>query len=171
LFRVQPFRYRAGVGVEEGDKAREQALEIVGRLMERARAGPVVLRVQSEIVDESKMLDQTVAGKVVERDVVAGSRGFETQLCTGSEKGYSGSATETGCGCGTDITGGPQPLIEKGRNPIGQRDALRKTLVGMHYQEEGRLMEKVNEMEAVWRESMQKKEQELGDIDESLYLS
>lgn len=67
------------VGERESEKG-SKPFEIVGPLMERAKVGPVVLRVQSDIVDEGMSLDQTAAGRVLGGEVAeAASIDYETQ--------------------------------------------------------------------------------------------
>lgn len=74
------FRYEAGTGVAKESVARQNAFEIVTHLIKKAKDGPVVLNIQSEIVDQNIRLDQTAAGKALGGEVTAARRELELQL-------------------------------------------------------------------------------------------
>lgn len=162
------FRYRAGVGAADDEgRMRKEALRIVQHLVEKARVGPVVLRVQSEMVDEGLTLDQTAAGKVLEGDMAVARREFEMQLRE-VKKEMAEALQNRDMDAARTLRQVQRELTEKERKIADGTEEMTKTLTEMYRQEEDRLMGKMKEMEAQWRDALQKKEQEVRDMEESL---
>ncbi|KAL9622433.1 MAG: hypothetical protein Q9160_003278 [Pyrenula sp. 1 TL-2023] len=162
-------RLASGVGgsAEEEDKARLEALEIVSHLMARAKAGPVVLKIQSEIVDERKTLDQTAAGRVLGGEFQAQGEEIVEQLQETSQDLQSvlHHGDEAAAQSLQEVK---SDLERKDQlNELNQAE-LNKTLQEMYSNEEERLHKRIEEMESRWQESVRQKEQELRAQEESL---
>jgi len=161
------FRYTAGAGVDEEARGRQQALDIVGHLMDKAKAGPVVLKIQGEMVDEGKTLGQTSAGEVLDVKAVEEGREFETQLQEATKE-LREALLKQDADAARELEQLRLQLANKEQQAALDRNELKKTLVEMYNKEEKRLTEKMSEMESQWRASMQRKEQELRDAEENL---
>lgn len=159
------FRHTAGAGPEDHDRARQQAMEVVSHLMERARVGPVVLKIQGELIDERKSLNQTRAGEALREEGEKMQRELKTQLEEmNAERKEALQRRDIVVAQTLQET---ENETNKKRELIVRSQAeLRKTLPEMYAKEEERLMDRIREMEHHWSESMQKKEQELKAIEE-----
>lgn len=163
------FRQKSGVGgaADENDKAMLEALEIVSHLMKTASAGPVVLKIQSEIVDERKSLDQTAAGMVLEGEMQAEREDIATQLKETKQDILVAleRRDETAAQSLEEVT---SDLKRKNQLVELKGAELNKTLQEMYRKEEERLRLRIGEMESQWQESVRRKEQELRAQEESL---
>ncbi|KAL2851529.1 hypothetical protein BJY01DRAFT_245040 [Aspergillus pseudoustus] len=145
------FRY-SGFDIESGQSL---PLSAIDYLLHQARAGPVVLQIQNELVDENRDLIGTSAGEFLADRQVLGLRREYDATIRGIRDGILGSEL-------LDIQDGPLDSLERQKSK-DQMDSelaelerklqenqanLSKSLLRIHHDEERRLTAQMSQLEA-----------------------
>ena len=162
------FKLTAGIGPEEAAAAaKEQAMEVIAHLMAKAREGPIVMKIQSEMVDEGLTLDKTAAGKAVDGNVEHARMEYEAQLQ--EVRREIADALRKQDSAAVRVAREMHRELDLKDHMIAQeRAALQTSLLEMHINEEARMKDRFNQLELQWKEAAQKKEQELKIMEERL---
>ena len=161
------FRLTGGLEAVDSAGAREQAMDIIAHLMLKAKEGPVVLRIQNEMVDETLALNRTAAGKVVETAVEVSRKEFEAQLQE-ARKEIADALRNQDSAAARVAREIHRELDEKDQKIVREQEALQKSLIEMYAKEEARVKKRIDQMELQWKEAAQKKEQELREVEARL---
>lgn len=165
--RARMFRHDVSTASFEDARAKSSALEVIDYLIEQARAGPVTLQVQSELVDDRLRLNETSAGKILVGDITALRADFSQQLTTAQAEMAEALARQDGDAANIFYQIGVE-LKQKEKDLGLDAAEIQATLLQLHGKEKERLEERIAEMEAQWKEDLRRKETEMKDLEESL---
>ena len=161
------FRHDVSTASFEDVRAKSSALEFIDYLIEQALAGPVTLQVQSELVDDRLPLNETSAGKILVGAITAMRTDFSQQLTAAQAEMTEALARRDGDAASILHQMGVE-LKQKEENLGLDTAEMQATLFQLHAKETERLEERIAEMEAQWKQELQRKETEMKELEESL---
>ncbi|KAI1349338.1 hypothetical protein F5Y01DRAFT_327531 [Xylaria sp. FL0043] len=142
------------------DEARS-ARRIISRLLGRAEAQPpMVLRIQRELADERKTLDETLAGQEHAQQI----QELQAQISAEErERGKQQAAVK-------ELRQEQLELISRLAQADAQIQTLHASMSEMHHREQRAVDERIERLDRSFREKLQAKNEELAELEESVRL-
>ena len=148
---------------------RDSARSIVRHVVAQSRIAPVVLLIQHELVDEHKVLDQTAAGIVVAGELHKMTEDYKRQLA-GLQKDMNDMFMERDNNQKAEIA----DLKDEFQRKLGiaerEHKVLRSTMAELQEREQQALLDKLQRTERHYQMQLKRREEELRDMEESLWL-
>jgi DNA repair exonuclease SbcCD ATPase subunit len=144
------------------------ARRIVSHLLAESDVStPPPLRLQREIIDQGKTLGETAAGIAIAGDLYKARKEHEKQLrdLELELKGRLAKANASHAAELEDLKADIQKKLSKAEE---EKEALRKSMVDVHEQEEKVWKEKIQLLDKRFREEIAQKEEELEELEEAI---
>lgn len=162
LFRYDEFGHDAW-------RLRDSARSIVRHVVAKSRLAPVVLRIQHELVDEHKALDQTAAGVVVAGEIHKVTEDYKRQLAA-LQKDIMDTIRERNSNQKAEITDLKDEFRRKLRAAEGEYKVLESSMAKLQEREKQALLDRLEATETHFQTQLKQREEESRDMEESLRL-
>ena len=155
-----------GQGVQQ---LRDSAHAIVRHVVAQSRLAPVVLLIQHELVDERKALEQTAAGIVIAGEISKVAEGYKRQLAT-LQNDMKNEIKIQSRNQNAEITNLEEEFQRKLTAAEREHRVLKSGMTELHEREQQALFDKLEATERRFQVRLQRREEELRDMKESLRL-
>lgn len=154
---------------QEVRQLRDSAHAIVRHVVAQSRLAPVVLLIQHELVDEHKVLEQTAAGVVIAGELSKGAEGYQRQLAT-LQNDLRNEIRKQGRNQRAEIIDLKDEFQQKLMLAEREHNVLESSMTKLHEREQQALIDKLKATEMRFQVQLQRREEELKDMEESLRL-
>ncbi|VUC35473.1 unnamed protein product [Clonostachys rosea] len=162
------FRHH-GAGRKRHDAEMSSAKRILAHLIRRSDLrAPEVLRLQKELIDEKKMIGETLAGAVIAADVYRHHQARESELQQLEERirGHIYGRSSSRLAELSDIKASLQQDMKKLEE---SKETLKQSMADLGEKEYQRAKQKMDEIEDHLMEQVNVKEEDLKDMEDSLH--
>lgn len=161
--------FRHGELGQDLRQLRDSAHAIVRHVIAQSRLAPVVLLIQHELVDEHKVLEQTAAGVVIAGELSKVAEGYGRQLAT-LQNEMTNEIRKQSRMQKAEITDLKDEFQRKLTAAEREHKVLESDMTELHEREQQVLFDKLKATERRFRVRLQRREEELRDMEESLRL-
>ena len=161
--------FRHGELGQDVRQLRDSAYAIVRHVVAQSRLAPVVLLIQHELVDEHKALEQTAAGVVIADELCKVAEGYKRQLAA-LQNDLKTEIRKQGRNQKAEIMNLKDEFQRKLTSAEREHNVLKSSMTKLHEREQQTLNDKLKATERRFRVQLQRREEELKDMEESLRL-
>lgn len=148
---------------------RDSAHAIVRHVVAQSRLAPIVLLIQHELVDEHKALEQTAAGVVIAGELAKVADGYKRQLAT-LQNDLKNEIENQGRNQKAEITDLKNEFQQKLTIAELEHNVLESNMTKLHEREQQTLIDKLKATERRFQVRLQRREEELKEMEKSLRL-
>lgn len=154
---------------QDARQLRNSAHAIVRHVVTQSRLAPVVLLIQHELVDEHKALEHTAAGVVIAGELSKVAEGYKRQLAT-LQNDLENEIRKQGRNQKSEIMDLKDEFQRKLTSAEREHNVLESSMTNLHEREQQALINKLQATERRFLVQLQRREEELKDMEESLRL-